>query len=109
MADVGACVHCALPYLARAYDLNGQTDSAIVVYERYLTTSAWNRLAIDAFFLAPARKRLGELYAAKSDYGRAAAHYAAFLDLWRDADPELQPWVSQVRQRLATIQRKESR
>jgi tetratricopeptide (TPR) repeat protein/tRNA A-37 threonylcarbamoyl transferase component Bud32 len=108
-SDQGACTVCALPDLARAYDLAGNADSAIVVFSRYIDapsepTRAWDA---DAFNLAGAHKRLGELYEAKGEKQKAASHYAAFVDLWKDADPELQPLVRRVRERLTTIQRAE--
>jgi tetratricopeptide (TPR) repeat protein len=108
-ADQGSCTVCALPDIARAYDLAGNADSAIAVFSRYIEapaepTRVWDA---DAYNLAGAHKRLGELYEAKGDAQKAASHYAAFVDLWKDADPELQPIVRRVRERLATIQRVE--
>jgi DNA-binding SARP family transcriptional activator len=55
--------------------------------------------------LAPAHKRLGELYEAKGDTKRAAAHYASFVELWKNADPDLQPKVTEVRARLERLRR----
>ena len=55
--------------------------------------------------MAPAHKRLGELYEAKGDARRAAEHYSAFVELWKRADPDLQPKVAQVRTRLAALRR----
>jgi hypothetical protein len=57
----------------------------------------------DAFSLAPSYKRLGELYEARGDRKRAADYYGKFVDLWKDADPELQPAVTEIRQRLARL------
>jgi tetratricopeptide (TPR) repeat protein len=57
----------------------------------------------DAFSLAPSYKRLGELYEAKGDRKKAADYYGKFVDLWKDADAELQPGVAAVRQRLARL------
>jgi len=37
-------------------------------------------------------------------YDEARAHYAAFLDAWKDADPELQPLVESARSRFQAIQ-----
>jgi hypothetical protein len=54
-------------------------------------------------------KRLGELYEAKGDTKKAGAYYAAFLDLWKNADPELQPKVQDVKRRLAALQGSEKR
>lgn len=33
-------------------------------------------------------------------------HYAQFVELWRDADAELQPQVQKARQRLRELQRR---
>ena len=54
-------------------------------------------------------KRLGELYEAKGDTKKAATYYVSFLDLWKNADPELQPKVQDVKRRLAAIQAGEKR
>jgi tetratricopeptide (TPR) repeat protein len=102
-ADGGGCVICALPDLARSYDLAGQADSAIAVYERYVRTPGTEHEEWDATYLAGAHKRLGELYEAKGDHADASRHYTAFVALWRDADPALQPAVAEVRARLAQL------
>jgi hypothetical protein len=48
-------------------------------------------------------KRLGELYDARGDTQRAASHYMAFINLWKNADPELQPRVKDTKDRLARL------
>jgi hypothetical protein len=48
-------------------------------------------------------RRSGELYEARADRRRAAATYQRFVDLWRNADPELQPQVVEVKRRLAGL------
>ncbi|MFL5516744.1 MAG: hypothetical protein ACJ8DJ_11345, partial [Gemmatimonadales bacterium] len=53
--------------------------------------------------LAPALKRAGELSEAKGDRAKAADRYRRFVDLWKNADPELQPGVRDVRARLAKL------
>lgn len=108
-ADVGWCDVCALPSLAEAYDAGGHADSAIVVYERFLTRPGIYRATVDADALAPAHKRLGELYEAKGDPRKAAEHYEQFVSLWKNADPELQPRVAEVRARLAKLRSAERR
>jgi hypothetical protein len=53
--------------------------------------------------LAHALQRLGELYEAKGDVPNAVKYYREFLDLWRRADPELQPRVAEVRRRISRL------
>ena len=38
---------------------------------------------------------------------RALEYYGKFVDLWKDADPELQPRVADVRKRIAELTAKE--
>jgi tetratricopeptide (TPR) repeat protein len=104
-SDVGVCRTCALPDLGRAYDLAGQADSAIAVFNRYLTLPGFDRSGQDQTYLAGTYKRLGELYEAKGDRTKAIEHYRKFIDLWKNADRELQPKVEEARQRLTALQR----
>jgi tetratricopeptide (TPR) repeat protein len=98
-----------LPDLARAYDLGGHADSAIAVYARYAAGSEYGQLATDATYLGPSLKRLGELYEAKGDRDNAAKEYARFVELWKNADPELQVSVSDAKARLARLRVSEAR
>ncbi|MGD2216973.1 MAG: hypothetical protein PVJ64_09455, partial [Gemmatimonadales bacterium] len=51
----------------------------------------------------PAHERLGSLYLEAGDTVAAARHLAEFVELWRDADPELQPRVEAARRLLAQL------
>ena len=62
-----------------------------------------SRLWVDGWTLAPSLKRLGELYEAKGNRKKAADYYGRLVDLWKDADPELQPGVREVRARLGRL------
>jgi hypothetical protein len=73
------------------------------------STSLIGRFNTDGAFLAGSYKRLGELWEAKGDRAKAAHYYAKFLDMWKDADAELQPAVAQVRKRLAQLSDSEAR
>jgi eukaryotic-like serine/threonine-protein kinase len=106
-ADAKGCAICNAAMLARAYDLDGKPDSAVVIYERFLNTPELERTAVDAGFLPAVHKRLGELYEAKGQRDKALAHYHVFLDLWKDADPELQPRVADAKRRLARLSQPE--
>ncbi len=102
------CELCTLGSLALAYDLAGQRDSAIKAFERYVQ-HPFREGDQDGQYLAGAHKRLAELYDAAGNVSKAASHYAAFVDLWKDADPELQPKVAAARKRLAVLTAREGR
>ncbi|HEY8105647.1 MAG TPA: tetratricopeptide repeat protein, partial [Gemmatimonadales bacterium] len=100
--ESGGCGICGLYELGGVYDRIAQPDSALAAYEQLITTPTLNRLNY-GFSLAPSLKRLGELYEARGDRKRAAKYYEQFVALWKDADPELQPGVKEVRGRLARL------
>jgi DNA-binding SARP family transcriptional activator len=100
-ADGTVCTICALPDLARVYEAAHKSDAAAVVYERYLATPWFFRYETDAVELGWAMKRLAELYDARGETAKAAAMRGRLLQLWRRADPELQPVITEVRRRLA--------
>jgi eukaryotic-like serine/threonine-protein kinase len=102
-ANEGGCLVCALPHLGRAYEAAGQPDSATSAYERFLYTPFFYRLFSDAHWRAPVVERLAQLHEARGNHARAAEHYARFIELWQDADPELQPRVREARRRLAAL------
>ena len=65
---------------------------------------AWLPLA-----LALTPRCLGELYEAKGDITNAIKHYQAFVTLWKDADPELQPQVTDIKARIARLRAAEAK
>ncbi|HEX6048748.1 MAG TPA: BTAD domain-containing putative transcriptional regulator [Gemmatimonadaceae bacterium] len=94
------CPICVLPDLARVYEAARKPDAALVVYERYLATPWLWRYEPDAVDLGWVMKRLAELYDARGEPAKAAAMRRRLLQLWRRADPALQPIVAEVRGRL---------
>jgi hypothetical protein len=99
-ADALVCPICALPDLARAYEATGKTAAAVTVYERYLTTPWLWRYEVDAHELGWAMKRVAALYDARGETAKAAEVRGRLLQLWRRADPELQPEVTEARARF---------
>ena len=107
------CTVCLPINLARAFDAAHQSDSAIVNYERFLTTPYFERMDFPLFvqftdppdptYLAGVQRRLGELYEAKGDTAKAVAHYRAFVEQWKSAEPELQPRVAEVKRRIEAL------
>jgi tetratricopeptide (TPR) repeat protein len=102
--DVGPCTICVLPMLGQAYDQAGVTDSVVAVYERYVSTPWLGRLeAGDWFALAAIYERLGGLYELSGDADKATLYYGRFVELWEDADPDLQPRVEAARRAIERL------
>ena len=89
--------------LGRAFDMEGQADSAIAYYELYLETPFMFRIVWDAYNKPIAFERLGTLYEAAGDPQKAIYYYGSLVDLWEDADPELQPRVESARRAIVTL------
>jgi tetratricopeptide (TPR) repeat protein len=101
--EAGLCGACGLFDLARLADQAGRSDSALVLYQRAFAVRSGARFSLDAIELAPALKRAGELYEAKGDRAGATLVYRRFAELWKDADPALQPGVREIRARIARL------
>jgi tetratricopeptide (TPR) repeat protein len=97
------CTLCRYDPVAQVYDLAGVPDSAIAYYEGYVNAPATFRLFWDSSSLGPALERLAVLYDEAGDLENAALYYARFVELWSDADPELQPRVESAQARLNEI------
>ncbi|HET6680141.1 MAG TPA: protein kinase, partial [Gemmatimonadaceae bacterium] len=111
-ADVGSdgapaheCAPCTSFDLARAFEAAGQRDSAIVMYERYLATPFAFKFStgLDPVLVPTIRERLAMLYEAAGNSRKAAENYAAFIDLWKNADQELRPRVDAAREGLKRV------
>ena len=97
------CSLYAAEGLARIHEAAGDAAAAIVEYERLLSEPFMNRFWFDTRHRGPALERLGQLYDEAADLENAAKYYAMFVELWRDADPVLQPRVQAAQQRLDEI------
>jgi eukaryotic-like serine/threonine-protein kinase len=104
-APADECAPCLSFDLARAYDAAGKADSAALMFERYLATPfAFKADAeLDPMRLPAIRERLGQLYEQMGDTAKAIDNYHAFIELWKNADPELQPRVADAKRRLARL------
>jgi len=96
------CQLCTWFDEGRMFEKLNEPDSAIARYEAFV-----NGKVEDAdfreFFLAAALRRLGEMHESKGDRAKALEYYGRFVDLWKDADPEFQPLVSDIRKQMATL------
>lgn len=87
------------PELARAYEGAGRPEAALAVLERFLAHPTLGRMELDAYELPASLLRLAEHHEARNDPPAAARYYLRFAELWREADPELQPRVAEARRR----------
>jgi tetratricopeptide (TPR) repeat protein len=102
--DASGCTNCAQAELGRAFDLTKQPDSALTAYQRAVEApGGLSRMLSDQWNLARSYRRLGELYEDKGAKDRALDYYGRFVHLWRNADPELQPQVREVKERMAKL------
>lgn len=92
----------AMARIGFAHAAAGRPDSAAVWFEQFLATPDPVPF-LDAQFRPRIHLRLGELYEDRGDARRAMEQYEAFLQLWRNADPELQPIVQDARSRLGRL------
>jgi serine/threonine-protein kinase len=100
----GACGSCGAYELGTLFDRVVQPDSAIAAFERVAAMPTLDGVRfVHHYAYAPSLKRLGELYEARGDRAKAADYYGRFVELWKHADPELQPTVREVRTRLAQL------
>jgi eukaryotic-like serine/threonine-protein kinase len=93
----------SVPLLAVAYDMAGQADAALETYHRFETMSHQLQPTADALFRALAYERMAHLHEERGDIAQAVLYHQRFIELWKDADPELQPRVDAARRALARI------
>jgi len=100
----GGCRLLAYIGLARIHEARGEVDQAIEEYERYANAGPVFVGDIPHFqYRAEVLERLGQLHDERGDREDAAKYYAAFVELWKDADEELQPRVRAAQARLDAI------
>jgi tetratricopeptide (TPR) repeat protein len=102
-ADSLGCNACAEPDIAKTWDAQNSADSALAHYERYLTAPDFFRAQWDYDDRPWVLRRAGELHAQLGHRQQAIQRYSEFVDLWKDADPDLQPLVKDVRARIARL------
>ena len=100
-----ACAHCLPLTLLYVFSTAGMTDSALAAFESYKRTSFGGRAlkGPDMSLGAWGYEILAHLYEEKGDAVKAAEYYRIFIELWRNADPELQPRVADAQRRLAKL------
>jgi hypothetical protein len=86
--------------LGHVFNLAGQPDSAAIVFEKYLSIPSHLRDNLDPIWRAHALEYVANHYDRAGNAEKARLYYAQFIELWKNADPELQPRVQAARRRL---------
>jgi tetratricopeptide (TPR) repeat protein len=97
------CSPCGVFYAAHMWDRAGVADSAVHYYRLGVERPVTANNPEDSELYALALRRLGALAEERGDRRAALDWYGRFTDLRRDADPELQPEVRAVRERVAAL------
>ncbi len=104
-AHVGATgpVYSNYPFLHYLHaDLllaNGRSEEALRFFDSLIPAYGLEQFA----FSAMARLRSAEIYDRTSRTAEAIREYGAFVELWKDCDPELRPIVENARARLRVL------
>ncbi|MCH8247137.1 MAG: hypothetical protein IH951_12100 [Bacteroidetes bacterium] len=77
----------------------GRLEEALPIYLSFLSGFDVGGL----YVIGPAYLRRAQIYEALGDEKKAIDFYERFIDLWRDADPELQKYVVEAREQLDAI------
>jgi tetratricopeptide (TPR) repeat protein len=85
--------------LAETLESQGRNEEALTWFGSFDAHSAY-----DEVYLAPSHLRRGRIWEKLGQAGQAAASYRRFLDLWRDADPELKPLLDEAKAALARLE-----
>ncbi|HMA01562.1 MAG TPA: hypothetical protein VKP02_04285, partial [Gemmatimonadaceae bacterium] len=103
MRSIWGCPNCGFFEIATAFAKLGQPDSARYYYEQWLSHKGAYSLFNDPTRQAATYQRLGELYEKAGDRKKAIDSYIKLADLWKNADPELQPIVKDAHARIARL------
>ncbi len=98
----GANLPLTLDVIAGLLDRRGETDKAIAEYRLLMTTGPGTglRRLINPIY----HFRVAGLYEKKGDKAKAVEHYRKFLEIWKNADPDL-PEPGLAKARLAALER----
>ena len=54
-------------------------------------------------YLAPKHLEIGKVYESMGEREKAIEHYGRFVELWQDCEPECQPLLEEVRERISRL------
>jgi tetratricopeptide (TPR) repeat protein len=100
-----ACTTCLQTELIDLFATAGLPDSALAIYAEYRRSPIGSRprQGPDREMGAARIEALAKMFDAKGDTANAVVQYREFIELWKNADPELQPRIAAARDRLAQL------
>ncbi len=100
---VDHCEVCSAYDQGRLLERMDSVDAAIAAYERFENTT----MAASVNFVLEdhplTQFSLGELYSTKGDNEAAIEAFSKFVEMWKDADTDLQPQVQYARDRIDAL------
>lgn len=76
----------------------GRPEEALRWYGSFAALTSY-----DLIYVAPSHLRRAQIYERLGDRVDSARHYARFIELWRECDPELRPLVREAARRLVAL------
>jgi hypothetical protein len=76
----------------------GRDDEALRWYATFPDPAGY-----DLHYVAAAHLRRAGIHQKRGESEQAVEHYAGFPELWRDADPQVQPMLEEARRSLARL------
>jgi tetratricopeptide (TPR) repeat protein len=99
----GCAPLCYAPELGRALAKQGKNEEALRELETYTTARTLGPIFNPTVFAPLAFEWLGEVREALGQREQAAAAYEQVVQIWKDADPALQPRVQRAREKAAAL------
>ncbi len=103
------CAACTAVNVGMGFDQADEPDSAIAAFRRYLETPYWSDARRTGVPSGLRGSPPGRVVRGPGRPRDAATYYQKFVDLWKNADPELQPQVADVKKRLNHLRDTEKR
>jgi tetratricopeptide (TPR) repeat protein len=102
---VGNCLICLPMFLSFAFEKAGMPDSMIFYMEQTLAAYDPDKMTDvrDPIIIPLFNRRLGESYEARGNRTKAVEHYRKVIDVWKNADPELQVAVNELKARVRRL------
>jgi serine/threonine-protein kinase len=89
------------PFYAHEYEQFVRAELLDTLGRQEEAFESYRVIADDLFHSgAPAHLRLAQIYERQGKRQKATEHYARFIELWKDCDPELRPLVEHAKQRM---------